>query len=145
MLAPMRPRPTIPSCIYAPLSFLLVAREGCEARHHASLLLQSLFYQFGQFCEPRFYIAAEVHTQSAALAVGKNLKISPRLCRLHHPESVLLSGNLQVLRIVAGNVQENAAVGSAFVGLSRRMQKAWTKTETRCHALAIAHEHAQGL
>jgi hypothetical protein len=51
-------------------------------------------YEFGKSC---FYVAAEMHAQGAAFAVGQNLEVSASLCRFHYAESVFLSGDGQVV------------------------------------------------
>src|SRR6202521_5635814 len=143
MLAPMRPRPTIPSCIHAPYSCAWSERARGPSPHDARL--QNLFYQFCEFGETCFHIAAEVHAQRPTLAVGQNLEVAPSLCCLHYSESVLLSGNRQVLSIVACYLQEHAAVGAAFISLSGGVQKTRPETEARRHMFAIADGHAQAL
>src|SRR5713226_4506383 len=98
MLAPMRPRPTIPSCIRAPYVMfggaqglkpaLCPALSGtAEAvpfpiRSMSPVLLQNLFYQFGQFTQSRLDVAAEVYAQRPPLALKQNLEIAARLRRL---------------------------------------------------------------
>src|ERR1700694_2719538 len=107
--------------------------------------LQNLLYQFCKFGETCFHIAAEVQAQRPALAVGQNLEIAPSLCCLYYSESVLLSGNRQVLGIVACDLQEHAAVGAALISLSGGVQKTRPEAEARRHMFAVADGHAQGL
>src|SRR6266403_916405 len=100
------------------------------------LRLQNLLYQFREFAETCFHVAAEVHAQRPALAVGQNLEIAPSLCCLYYSESVLLPGNRQVLGVVAGDLQEHAAIRAAFISLSSRVQKTRSKAEARRHTFA---------
>src|SRR5208337_338216 len=105
ILAPMRPRPTIPNCIAAPQTAIKGSYIPCGPDSRRQL--QSLFYQCCQLRESCSYVAAEVHAQRAAIAVGQNLEVSASLCRFHHSESVLLSGDGQVLGVVARDLQEH--------------------------------------
>ena len=109
------------------------------------LQLQNLFYQFRELRKARLYVAAEVHAQRAALAVGENLKVPASLRRFHHSESVLLSGNRQVGRVVAGDLQEDAAVGPAFVSLPGGVQESRAEPEAGRDPFLISHHHPQSL
>src|SRR6266852_7712117 len=77
-------------------------------------------------------------TQCAAAAFRKNREVAARLSRFHNAKSVLLSWNPQVLRVVTGDLQEDAAVGPAFVRLSGGVQEARTETKNRGHFLLVA-------
>ena len=46
-----------------------------------------------QLRETLFHVAAEMHAQRPAFAVGENLEVAASLGRFHHAESVLLPGN----------------------------------------------------
>src|SRR5437016_8180910 len=70
-------------------------------------------------------------TQRATAAFCEDGKVAAGLGRLDHAKGVLLPGNRQVLGVVAGDLQEHAAIGSAFVGLSRRVKKPRAKAENR--------------
>src|SRR5215467_12042771 len=79
IFAPIRPRPTIPSCI-RPLFEL----RNPNLREHAA--------DYGvEFRQVSFDVNAEVNPQSAALPIRQHLKIPARLRCLHDAERVLLS------------------------------------------------------
>src|SRR5262245_49873434 len=124
MLAPIRPRPMIPSCISNLLS-------GARLANRLFKLLQS-----------EANVAPEVHTQRAAATRDEHLKIAAGLRRLHDIKRVRLARHGQVRRGITGDLQEDAAVGSALVGLSRRVKKARTKTGARRYPLAVADDLA---
>src|SRR6516164_11783036 len=84
-------------------------------------------------------------TQRAAAAFCKDSKVAPRLRRLDHAKGVLLARNRQVLGVVAGDLQEYAGIGSALVGLSRRMKKARAKPENCGHLFLVADGVPDGL
>src|SRR5260370_11375330 len=77
--------------------------------------------------------------QCAAAAFGKNGKIASGLRSLYHTKSVFLPGYRKILGIVASDLQKNAAVRPAFVGLSRGVQEARAKAEDGGHLLLVAH------
>src|SRR5580692_4848417 len=83
--------------------------------------------------------------QGAAATFGKYGKIAAGLRSLHDTESVFLSGNRKILRIVASNLQENAAVGAAFVGLSGGVEETRAEAENRGDSFLVAHGLANGL
>ena len=107
-------------------------------------LLQSLHHYFFQLLQPRRHVR-QMHAQSAPPAVGQDLEIAAGLRRLDHAESVFLSGNGQVGCVIAGNLQEDAAVRAAFVGLPGRMQKARAKAKTGGYAMPVANSVPDGL
>ncbi len=86
-----------------------------------------------------------MQAQRPAAALSQDLKIATRLSRLYQTEGEFLARHLKIMRIIAGDLQKDAAVGAAFVGLPGGMQEAWAKAETRRHPLAIAHNSTQVL
>ncbi len=86
-----------------------------------------------------------MNAQGAALAVGQNLEISPSLGRLYDSKRILLAWNLQILSVVACDLEKHSTVGSTFVGLSRGVEETRAKTQNRCDMLAVANSHAQFL
>src|SRR5258708_2546581 len=86
-----------------------------------------------------------MHTQSAALALRQHLKIAARLRRFDHAKGVLLPRDRQIYRIIAGNLQKNAGVWAALIGLPGGVEKAWSKAQAGSHTLTLAHTMANGL
>ncbi len=65
----------------------------------------------------------EVDPQRPASALGENGEVAPRLRRDDRAEAERPPGDRQVLRRVGGNLQEDAAVRPALVGLARRVEE----------------------
>src|SRR5580658_3055495 len=74
-------------------------------------------------------IALEMHAQRTPATLGEHAEIASRLRCLDHAKAGLLARHRQILRVVGGDLQEHAAVRTAFIGLTRRMQE--TRTEFR--------------
>src|SRR6266851_2122435 len=106
MLAPIRPRPTIPRRMYSP--------PPCLTNEST----QSFTNSFRQRRQTGVHIAAQMHTQGAPASVGEDLEISAGLCGFHHSEGVFLSRDWYIVGIVTRDLQKYAAIGAAFVGLS---------------------------
>ena len=68
------------------------------------------------------------------------MEVAARLRRLHDAESVLASRHGNVLRVVARDLEEDSAVGPAFVGLPGGVQEARAEAEARRHAPGIARD-----
>src|SRR5262249_4790939 len=85
MLPPIRPSPTIPSCIVC-RSFSNLARATALeiGTPLPDRLLQSL--------QASSYICSQMHAQRATLAIRKNLEVTTRLRGFNHAESVFLPG-----------------------------------------------------
>ena len=90
-------------------------------------------------------IAGDVRAQRAPAALGKDLEIAARLRRLDDAERVGLAGHRQVLGIVAGDLQEDAAVRPALVGLSRRMLEARPEADAGRRLGPVADHPAEAL
>jgi hypothetical protein len=71
-----------------------------------------------QLLQPRLHVLAQMHPQNTPLAFRKNLKITTRLRCFHYAECVFLTWHRQVHCVIAGDLQEDPGVGSAFVSLS---------------------------
>ena len=97
MLPPMRPRPITPSCIVV----------SCRRRSLPQSFLDGRFERR----EPYGDVGAEMEPQNPAPALGQHLEIAARLGRLDDAEGVLLAGNWEIVGVVAGDLQEDAAVG----------------------------------
>src|ERR1700675_409203 len=107
MLPPIRPSPIIPSCITPswPLSG------------------QNPYDRLAQFGKARGDVRSEMDAQGAAAALGQDVEIATRLRRLHDTESVFLARHRQILAIIAGDLQEDAGIRAALVGLPGRVQE----------------------
>jgi hypothetical protein len=58
-----------------------------------------------------------VNAQRPALPLRQNLEVAASLSRFYDSEGVFLPWHFQVVGIVAGDLQEDSAVGSSFIGL----------------------------
>src|SRR5208282_2955035 len=137
MFAPILPSPIIPSCIVSVLHEDFVRRAGESG--------QRLLHGFRELGEIALHILAKVHAQGAPAAFREHREIAAGLCCLDHTKRVLLSGHGQVHSIVAGNLEEHAAILAALVGLSRRVQETRAKAEAGGHFLGVTHLVANAL
>src|SRR5215470_5624895 len=78
-----------------------------------------------------------MHAQRAPSPLGKHCEIPPRLRRLNDTERVFLFGNREVIGIVAGDLQEDAAVRPSLVSLPGRVQKARAKSQNGRDPLCV--------
>src|ERR1700693_5926406 len=103
----MRPTPTIPNCMciapVAPAARRL-SRGRSALAFETTELSESFLNRRLQSRKPRLQIASEVNPQCAPSSIRQDLKISPRLRRLHHPETVFLSRHRQFHGIIASNL-----------------------------------------
>lgn len=79
-----------------------------------------------------------MHSQCPSTALLQDLEVAARLRGLDRAETVPGPGDRQVEGISAGDLQEDAGVRSAFVGLAGRVQEARTKAYAGCHTLRVA-------
>ena len=86
-----------------------------------------------------------MNPQGTPAALGQDLEIAARLRRLDHAEGVFLAGHRQILGVLAGDLQEDAAVRAALVGLPGRMQKARAEAEAGRRFGAVADHPAPAL
>src|SRR5262245_31372254 len=105
MFAPMRPSPIIPSCIRVSLG------EGPLDR-------------LAELREPAGDVGTEVDAEGAAAALGEHGEVASGLGGLDDAEREVPSGDGEVGRVVGGDLQEDAAVRAALVGLAGRVQEA---------------------
>src|SRR5260370_5241445 len=89
--------------------------------------------------QPGLQIFSEMHAQRAAAALGKNSEIAAGLCRLHDTEGVPLPWYRQILGVITSDLEKNAAIRAAFVGLSGGVQKSRAETENGSHFFLVAH------
>src|ERR1700685_3255631 len=80
-------------------------------------------------------IFAEMHAQSAPLPIGQYLKVSACLRGLHNAKRIFLLRNLQVVRLIAGDLQKYARVRTTLVSLSRAVQESGTEAKHRSYPL----------
>src|SRR6185369_11935276 len=86
-----------------------------------------------------------MHAEGASAAFSEYCEIAAGLCSFDDTEGVLLVGNGKIDGVVAGDLQEDAGIGSAFVGLAGGVQKARTKSKIRRDLLLVPYAVANGL
>src|SRR6266849_6426969 len=131
MLAPILPSPIMPSCMVSAPHFM--------RQKWFSYLCDCFLHSFRERRESRLQILSQVHAQGAAAAFGENREVAAGLRGFHDPEGVLLPGHGKILGVVAGDLQKNAAIGTAFVGLPGGVQEARAKAENRGNLFLVAH------
>src|SRR4029077_14158456 len=133
MLAPIRPRPIIPSCILSTPKLRIV--RGKLTRKSGNRLLHGLGKRF----EAGLQIFAKMHGERAAAAFGKDVEIAASLRGLYGAERVFLVGHGQIRGVIARDLQKDAAVRAAFVGLAGRMQESRAEAEASGEFLSITN------
>src|ERR671924_2040643 len=108
MFPPIRPSPTIPSCIASRPFGALPERPLDGLADHD---------------KPAIDVPTEVHPERAPITLGEHFQVATRLSRLHYAERVLMPRNGDVRRVVASDLQEDARVRAALVGLARRVEE----------------------
>src|SRR5271169_5294101 len=83
-----------------------------------------------------------MHAQKTPVALGQNLEIAPCLGRLDGAEAVFLPRHVEIDGVITCDLEEYAAVGTAFIGLSGGVQKARAKAHAGRHLLGVANCHA---
>ena len=79
--------------------------------------------------------------QRAPAAFCEHLKVAARLRFLDNSEGIRVARHRQILGIVTGDLQKDAAVRSALIGLPRRVLEAWPKANA-CRRLGAVADHA---
>src|SRR5215813_992985 len=138
MLAPIRPRPIIPSCILSAPKLRIV-------RGNTAGILDCVLHGLRKCVQAGLQILAEVDAQSAPAAFGENVEVAASLRGFHDTKCIFLAWDCQVGSIIAGNLQEDAAVWAALVGLSCGVQKARAKAEASGDFLFVANDVAKFL
>src|SRR5215471_6739421 len=134
ILAPIRPRPIIPSCIlnsfyYALCLWVLVVDSSSPLRHEGHKeLSESLVDRCCQLPQTFRNISTQMHAQRPASTFAQHFEITAGLRCFDNAESIFLAGHPQIVFIVARHLQKYSAVRAALVGLARRMQK--TRSES---------------
>lgn len=90
-------------------------------------------------------VLAQVDPQRPASTFRQDLEVSPGLRRFDHAEGVLLPGHGEVGGIIAGDLQNDAAVRSTLVSLTRGMKEPRTKFEAGGHSLPVTQRQTQFL
>ena len=86
-----------------------------------------------------------MNAKRAAAALDQNVEVAPRLRRLDHAETRAVSRNGKVGGVLRGDLEEDAAVGTAFIGLAGRVQKARSEFEAGRDTTPIADAEPQFL
>src|SRR5262249_44518635 len=83
-----------------------------------------------------------MHAQDAPPALRQHFEIAPRLRRLDDAETVFVTRHVEIVGVVAGDLQKHAAVRPSFVGLSGRMEETRPKPDAGRHPLAVTDHYA---
>src|SRR3954470_5632275 len=118
MFAPIRPSPTIPSCIG-----LSLPRDSTSAVQTSACSSQRLFDCRANRAQTGADVRAKVNPEGATPPLGQHLEIAARLRRLDDAECVRLPRHRQVLRVVGRDLQEHSGIGPSLVGLTRGVQE----------------------
>ncbi len=92
-----------------------------------------------------FEITLEMHPQRAPAALGQHVEIATRLRRLDHAEAGFLAGHGQIPGLIGCDLQEDAAIGAALIGLSGGMQETRTEFRAGRDMALVAHRKPHGL
>src|SRR5579884_3089747 len=80
-----------------------------------------------------------MHPQQPAISLGEHPEVATGLRGLHDPEGEAVARHHQILRIITCDLKEYAGVGATLVGLSRRVEKAWTEAYAGGDAPRVSH------
>src|SRR5882724_2191339 len=109
MLAPIRPSPTIPTCMESSSRLDGPAQQG----------------------QPGFHVAPEMHAQRPAPALLEDAEVTERLSGLHHTERIPLSRYLEVVRVVTGDLDEWNDAAATVTATSSGRAPEWSGRPTR--------------
>jgi len=84
-------------------------------------------------------VCAQVYAQGAAPALRENAEVAACLGCLEDAEGEPVAGDRQVRHVVARQLQEDATVRSALIGLSGRVEKARTKADAGGNAVRVSN------
>src|SRR2546428_6033131 len=90
-------------------------------------------------------IFAQMDAQRAPVPLRQNFEVTTRLSGLDDSKREFLSGYREVCCLVTGDLQKDAGVRPALVGLTGGVEEARAEAETRRHAPGIADGVADGL
>ena len=86
-----------------------------------------------------------MHAKRSPSPPGEHIEIAARLRSLDNTEARFPAGDLQIPWVVGGDLKKNAAVGTALVGLSSRMQETWAELGAGGDFLPVANGEAHPL
>src|SRR6188508_845896 len=133
MLAPIRPSPTIPICIECVLLKRAWRIAGALAGRGEWRLVDEARERF----ETGGDVGAEMDAEHAAASLREHGDVAPGLRRLDDAERVLLPRHREIAGVVGRDLQEDALVGAALVGLPGRVQEARAEADAGRDVRAI--------
>src|ERR1019366_10531817 len=87
-----------------------IAAHLAQPDHSHLHLVQCLLDGFTQCCKSGSKICRQMDPQCPPLSVDKNVEVAPRLRGLNRAERKLLPGDLEVVRVIASDLQKHTAV-----------------------------------
>src|SRR5580704_14560801 len=79
-----------------------------------------------------------MNAQRATAALHQSIEVTGGLRRLHHAKAVGMTRHVEIARIVAGDLQEDAGIRAALVSLSCRVLETRSKAKAGCRAGFVA-------
>ena len=131
ILSPIRPSPTIPSCIV----FLSLNVRAESASSTAAIRL-------AQACVDG---SLEVNAHAATMALVERLPIAQRLCGEQRAEPTFMPGIIRSSGSSAVICRTTHASGTALVQLTGRVEEAWPEANGRRNAMCVANLQPQAL
>ncbi len=89
--------------------------------------------------QTRTNVVSQVHPDCTALPFAENQKVAARLRCDHRSDTVFVAWNGQIFSCIAGQLQKNALVWAALVGLASRVQIPRTEPNAGCDVLGISN------
>src|SRR5882724_722592 len=83
--------------------------------------------------------------QQAPAALGEDVEVAARLRRLDSAEAVATAGHVELRGIIAGDLEKDAGIGAAFIGLAGGMQEARPEADAGRDVLGVADGMAHRL
>src|ERR1017187_4895396 len=113
----MTPRPMMPNCAVFTAGLVVGMRRSlvADAGFRGGGLRHRFLDQRQQAAEALLYVASEINANCPAAARRQRLEIAQRLGLLEHAEGELLAGDLDVIDVLGGDLEEHAAIGTALV------------------------------
>src|SRR6185503_5476035 len=107
MLAPIRPRPTMPICID-------VLRCPSVTRR---VRLQRALERCLERLQTGADVCAQMHSECPSVTLDENRKVATCFSGLDDAERIFPAGHRNVRGVVAGNLEEDTSIRSPLVGL----------------------------